>query len=280
MDIESQPQRALQNALETLLRPMCRLLLRHSFSFRAFEDIVKRVYVDVAVRDFGLPGKRPTASRVAVLSGLTRKEVRRLLGEPAVDGAGGLERHNRATRVLAGWSQDAVFLDRRGQPRILEAEGEASFAALVRRYSGDMPAGAVLDELVRRGAVERRDDARLRLVNPDLAPNGRAVDRMEMLGREVADLIDTIDHNLQHGSDDPRYQRKVMYNAIPRSALPAFRALSAAEGQNLLDVLDRWLAEHERTAAPEPVDKSHREGGQARVGLGVYYFEEPLGPFA
>ena len=189
MNIESQPQRALQRALETLLRPMCRLLLRHSFSFRAFEEIFKRVYVDVAMRDFGLPGKRPTASRVAVLSGLTRKEVRRLLQEPAADGAGGVERHNRAARVLAGWSEDAEFLDRRGEPRVLDVEGDAGFATLVRRYSGDMPARAVLDELVRLGAVERRDDSRLQRVVPGQAPKRRGVDQMETRNRSASHVI-------------------------------------------------------------------------------------------
>jgi hypothetical protein len=76
-----------------------------------------------------------------------------------LDGAEGFERYNRATRVLTGWARDADFLDRRGQPRPLEVDGAASFAVLVKRYSGDMPARAVLDELVRVGAVERLDDA-------------------------------------------------------------------------------------------------------------------------
>ena len=46
------------------------------------------------------------------------------------------------------------FADKRGQPANLPFEGEkGSFSELVRRYSGDVPARAVLDEL-RRVEVE------------------------------------------------------------------------------------------------------------------------------
>ena len=78
-----------------------------------------------------------------------------------------------------------------------------------------MPARAVLDELIRVGAVERLEDARLQLVTHGYVPQHSAIDKLGILGRDVADLIDTIDHNLQHGADDPRFQRKVMYAAIP-----------------------------------------------------------------
>jgi len=245
-------------------------------SFSAFADIAKRVYVDVALKDFSLPGKKPTTSRVAVLSGLTRKEVHRLLAEPVVDGVEGFERYNRATRVLTGWGRDAEFSDRRGRPRPLELDGEASFAVLVKRYSGDMPARAVLDELVRVGAVERREDGRLQLVTHGYVPQHSATDKLGILGRDVADLIETIDHNLQHGASDPRFQRKVMYAAIPAAALPAFRKLSSVQAQALLEKLDRWLAEHD--AAQEEGAAPDIEPGLARVGLGIYYFEERLEP--
>ena len=271
MDSDSRTHRALNRAIELLLQPLCRLLLRHSVSFSAFGEMAKRVYVNVALNEFGVPGKKPTASRVAVLSGLTRKEVHRILAEAAENGADGYDRYNRATRVLTGWARDAEFVDGGGKPRVLEADGAASFAALVKRYSGDMPTRAVLDELVRVGGVEVRDDGRLQLTTPGFIPRHSAVDKLDILGRDVADLISTIDHNLQHGTEDPRFQRKVMYSAVPVSALPEFRKLSAAQSQAVLEKLDRWLAKH------EPAGRRHHVApGHARVGVGIYYFEERL----
>ena len=95
MDVDTRVQRALSGALEQLLRPLCRLLLRHSLPFNALADIAKRVYVNVAWTEFGLPGKKPTASRVAVLTGLTRKDVHRLLSESGATlrGRGGANRN-------------------------------------------------------------------------------------------------------------------------------------------------------------------------------------------
>src|SRR5215203_6173693 len=274
MDVDD-TQRALRGALEQLLRPLCRLMLRHSVSFSAFVEMAKRVYVDVAMKEFSLPGRKPTASRVAVLSGLTRKEVHRILTEPLLDASEGLERYNRATRVLTGWARDADFLDVRGRPLALKADGKTSFSVLVKRYSGDMPARSVLDELLRVGAVERDAEGRLKLAAHGYVPQHSAIDKLNILGRDVADLIDTIDHNLRHGADDPRFQRKVMYAAIPAEALPAFRKLSAAQAQALLEKLDRWLAEHDVA----PIAKKGDEASErARVGLGIYYFEEPLEP--
>jgi len=224
MDAEDRSQRALRLAVQQLLRPLCRLLLRHAVSFSAFEELARRAYVDVALKEFGIPGKRPTASRVAVLTGLTRKEVHRLLVTPSDDISDEAERYNRAAQVLTGWARDPDFLEPNGAPRALDADGPAGFAALVKRYSGDMPVRAVLDELVRVGAVERRPDGHLQLAARGFVPRHSAVDKLGILGRDVADLISTIDHNLQHGETDPRFQRKVMYSAIPRPHAPVRRA--------------------------------------------------------
>ncbi|MEO7338934.1 MAG: DUF6502 family protein [Caldimonas sp.] len=273
MDVDTRSPTVLRNAIEQLLRPLFRLLLRNSVSFSAFEDMAKRVYVDVALKDFRIPGKKATTSRVAVLSGLTRKDVHRILAEPPDQGADGSARYNRATRVLTGWARDTDFLDKKGRPLELGTDGEGGFTALVRRYSGDMPARAVLDELVRVGAVKRLDDGRLQLVTHGYVPQHSEVDKLGILGSDVADLIDTIDHNLQFGATDPRFQRKVMYHSIPASALPAFRQLSGRQAQGLLEKLDRWLADHDR------VDSSAvRETALARVGVSIYYFEERLEP--
>jgi hypothetical protein len=262
---------AVLDAVAHLLRPLFRFLVRSGMSFSAFEEVAKRTYVDVAIRDFGIPGKKPSVARASILSGLTRKEVQRLLATPFGADTAVLERHNRAARVLTGWVRDADFHNADGTPQSLHAEGPGSFDALVRRHSGDMPTRAILDELVRVGAVYSRPDGRLDLLTRAYVPQQGAVEKVDMLGTDVADLITTIDHNIRHGAQDPRFQRKVMYHAIPAASLPAFRQLSATQAQALLEGLDAWLAAHD-TGAPNPSP----DAPAARVGVGVYYFEEAL----
>jgi hypothetical protein len=271
MDADARPHLAITKALEQLLRPLFRLLLRHGVSYVAFEELSRRTFVDVSIRDFGIPGRKPSISRASVLSGLCRKEIQRLVtdepGEPSADG----DPHNRAARVVTGWVRDAEFLDASTSPRALDSEGEGSFAALVKRYSGDMPVRAVLDELMRVGAVQRRADGRLELVERAYVPRDSTVEKLRILGADVADLIDTIDHNLQYGATDPRFQRKVLYHSIPADALPAFRKLSAAQSQALLEKLDRWLAAHD---IDNPSEQANAP--RARVGVGIYHFEQWL----
>ena len=193
-----------------------------------------------------------------------------LVNEPVESSVERAVNVNRAARVLSGWTRDADFHDADGQPRPLELQdGPASFAQLVKRHSGDMPVRAVLEELLRVGTVVQRDDGRLELVTHAYVPHKSTPDKLAMLGPDVADLIATIDHNVEHGAEDPRFQRKVMYHDIPVEALPEFRRLSAEHAQALLELLDRWLSSP-RTELPEGRD----DVPKARVGVGIYYFEE------
>ena len=261
--------RLLEQAIARLLRPLCRLLLRHGVSVGAFGEIVKRTFVDVAMTEFTLPGKKPSVSRASILTGLTRKEVQRLVAEAGEgDGAPAGERYNRAARVLSAWLRDPEFVED-GTPRALPVDGDASFSALVRRHSGDMPARAMLDELQRVGAVQRRDDGHVELVGRGYVPQHGTADKIHILGTDVADLIDTIDHNLQHGVADPRFQRKVMYHGVRPEVAAEFRVLAAREAQALLERLDTWLADRDDAAAGAP---------RVRVGLGIHGIEHPVPP--
>jgi len=262
----------LRSAVVALLRPLVRLLLRHGVPFAAFADLAKQVYVDVATREFALEGRRPTVSRTSILTGLTRKEVQRLLAQPAATRQLPAEHHNRAVRVLTAWVRDPDFLGADKQPRALPPDGEQGFAALARRHSGDMPARAVLDELLRMGAVQRRDDGLIEPVARGYVPRGSTADKLSMLGTDVADLIDTIDHNIDRDPDQPRFQRKVQYDGIPVDLLPTFRRWSATFSQALLEKLDRWLAARDAAGSPIGPDMP-----RARVGVGIYYFEQSSG---
>jgi hypothetical protein len=210
---------------------------------------------------------------VSILSGLSRKEVQRLLGEQAqAAGTDAQETYNRAARVIAGWVRDKDFMNAAGDPAELSQAGaNASFSLLVKRYSGDVPARAVLDELLRVGAVERLDDDRIRLLSRAYIPRTSDLDKLDILGTDVADLITTVDHNLQRGAEDPRFQRKVMYDNVPEESIPMFRALSEAQAQALLEKMDEWLSQHDRD-----VNTSVKGAGRMRAGIGIYYFEENL----
>lgn len=266
-----EPTDALEAALARLLRPLARLLVKRGVSFHAFAAVAKRVFVEAAARGFLEAGKKPVVARIAVTTGLTRKEVARLLSEKGPGDREARERYNRAARVIAGWRRDPDFKDPRGAPAALSfKDGEASFAELVRRYSGDMTPRAVLDELSRIGAVKTLRDGRLKLAVRSFVPRGGEAMKLHILGTDVGYLITTIGHNLEAEGESAFFQRKVLYDNLPQEALSEFRGLSAEAAQRLLERLDLWLAARDRDNNP-----AVQGTGRYRAGLGIYYIEEP-----
>src|SRR5262249_50683733 len=114
-------------------------------------------------------------------------------------------------------------------------------------------------------------DGNIRLLGRVYIPRSSDIGKINILGADVAYLIDTIDHNMQDGTDGPRFQRKVMYDNLPQEALVEFRALAAKQAQELLEHMDAWLARRDRDANP-----SVQGSGGVRAGLGVFCFEEDL----
>ncbi|MBI4584084.1 MAG: hypothetical protein HY717_08685 [Planctomycetes bacterium] len=263
----------LASALRTLLRPLVRILLRHGVPLGAFMEYAKKVYVDVALKEFGIPGRKPSVSRASVITGLTRKEVARLSEQSEEYNPAIFERYNRAARVITGWIRDKKFIDGRGRPLVLPLEGSAKcFAELVRQFSGDMPSRAVLDELLQVGAVERVGEDQVKLVSRGYVPRGgegEKEEKIKILGTDVADLIATINHNLIQAPERAFFQRKVAYDNLPVEFLPSLREKASLQSQELLEDLDRLMSRHDRDANPEA------EGtGRKRAVLGIYYFEE------
>lgn len=260
----------LARACHRLLRPLVRILLRHGFAYRDFAEITRAVYVEVARESFTPQGKRPTDAHVAVITGLTRKEVKRLRDAAQDDYPGDVwGGANRATRVLSGWHRDPDFTDAHGEPRRLPLADETNgFADLVRRYSGDIPANAILEELERVMAVTRTGEGMLEVRHRAYVPQGSDPESLRMLGSASHDLLSTLEHNLSRDEGSrPYFQRTVFNTRVDMRALPVFHRLVSQHGQQLLEVLDDWLERHEMAGddTTRPV---------TRTGVGIYYFED------
>ncbi len=253
----------LLSATARILRPLVRILLRNGVASDAVTELVRRVYVDVAFSEFALEGKRPTQSRVSVLTRLNRKEVARLraLRESILPSPEG--RRNRAASVIAAWLRDEDFLDERGEPRALVFSGPGSFSELCQRHSGDMKPRAIADELLSVGALVQDGDL-LRVTARGYVPGKDPVEILGILGTDTSELIETIDHNLCVTPEERRFQAKVQYDNVPSEHLEEFLRYSGSRAQALLEDLDRWLAERDCGAAP-PEDTP-----PLVLGLGAY----------
>ncbi len=260
-------QAALSSALARLLRPLIRLLLSAGMSYKAFAEVAKWVYVDVATREFALEGRKQSKSRVSILTALTRIDVDRLQKQPPPGQSEGAESYNRAARVLTGWTDDPLFKDGRGGPASLPLEdGQGSFANLVRIYSGGVPVRAVLDELNHAGAVSMTQDGRVRLVKRFYVPTEVSVDKLEIYGMSAADLLATMHRNVYETERQPFFQRAVYSRHLPAEALDKVREYIRRESQKLADRTDDYLFKNS-------VQKNNGKSELKRAGLGLYYFE-------
>jgi hypothetical protein len=266
-------EKAIASATLKLLRPLVRILLRNGIPFRTFTELAKRVYVSVAAEDFAIEGRKPSVSRVSVITGLSRKEISRVKDGAAEEDRVSSQRYNRAARVISGWVTDVRFQDDSGDPaQLVVDEGAGSFAELVRLYSGDVPPRAILDELVRVGSVTRTGSGKVRLLARAYIPQTGENEKIGILGTDVAELVATIDHNLVMGKEDPRFQRKVSYDNLPVEAMGELRQLSARHSQEFLEKLNGIMAAHDRDVTPGMPGT-----GRVKAGVGVYYFEEMMG---
>lgn len=229
--------------------------------------------MDVAQGEFTIPGRKQSASRVSVLTGIHRKEVRRVLASRPQETADAAQWVTCAASVVTGWRRDPHFTDRKGSPVALPFEGDSpSFAELVRRYGlGDAPARAVLDELERVGAVERTKDRRIKLVATAYVPEVASPAALAILGTDVADLIATIDHNLSKETGEGFFQRKVAYDNLPEEALVEIRARVEKEALHVLEKLDHTIARQDRDSNPKVVGT-----GRKRAMVGIYYHESDV----
>ena len=264
-------RRGLIAAYRKLMAPLVRILIKHGVSYGEFAEVLKNLFVEVAERDFGMPGRRPSQSRVAILTGLTRKEVAR---QKAILERGDLVEKsnlNRVTRVLEGWHADADYTGPYGLPIELAFDappGSVSFTELVRKYSGDMAPRAMLDELLRVDAVERLQNGQFRVLNRAYIPESLHPDALERLGRVVNNFVTTYEFNMEKAVGEGRFERTVYADQGLRIELmPAFDALIRRKGMQLLVELDNWLSAQESNKTGKIQD-----GPRVKTGVGIYHY--------
>ena len=264
-------QEVLQKSVFRLLRPLARLLLRHGVSHAEFADWAKQAFVREAEQNFGVGGKKTTVSRIATVTGINRKEVKRIQELPA-DISTLSSKHNRAARVVTGWLQDTDFLDESGQAKPLEyGDPDKPFNQLVKRYSGDVPHKAMLKELQLNGILEMLDKDNVTLQANAYIPNKSEEERLALMGQDISELIKTIDHNHQSTPEQAYYQRKVCYDNLPLEAVEQFRSMANEDCQALLIKFNSWLVKHDRDSNPAASGT-----GRIRAGVGLHYFEEDM----
>ena len=262
---------SVSEACRMLLRPVATLLLKCGMTWKEFSELSKAVFVEMATSEFGIKGRPTNISRVSLMTGISRKEVKRqrdLLAnlEPETSG-----KTTDATRMLSGWHQDTEYLDANGSPLELDETGPApSFDTLFARYGGDIPKVAMLKELTKTAAVKQLPGGRLRVMSRYYQPVAMAPESLTLIfGQSMQDLASVIENNIAGDKEStPRFQGYADDRHIDPQHLADFNDLLEKEGQQFLERIDAWLAEH-RVASAES------NTTPVRLGVGIYAIGDP-----
>lgn len=261
----------LLNAVRRIVTPVVRLLLHFGITFPVFAELIKRIYVDVADREFTLPEREQTASRVSLLTGIHRQEINRLRETLRNESQSPIEKASAAAalspRLLTAWTQDPRFLDDGAEPALLHrsnALGEPSFEELVRAVSKDIRPRAVLDEWVRLGIVEVTGDGRLKLNVKVFVPSNSLPDKANVIANIVSDHISASVHNLL-GEGEPFFDRRVRVEGLAPEAMDTLRQLVHERGNAFLQEIN---------AAAAKLASSETEGPTHRMSIGLFEYQE------
>ena len=264
------PPKTLVAAVRALLRPLVRLLIAKGVGLPAFMELVKDAYVDVAMNEFPVGEKKQTDSRISLLTGVHRKDVKRLrtqkrrpITAPKTIGLG--------AQLVARWVGSKETTDSNGLPLALPRHpakpGQPSFDALVEQVSKDVRPRAVLDEWIRLG-VARLDDAGNVVLNQlAFVPEKGFQEKAFYFGRNIHDHLAAGAHNLL-ADGSPLLDRSVHYSNLTPESAETLQAEAERTGMQSLLAINRMALQLSAK------DKDNASATK-RVNFGLYFFKGP-----
>ena len=261
---------AIRRMLIQVFRPLVRIMLRLNVPYHECTEVLKWTYVDVADRHFGINGKKPTKSRMSVITGLSRTQVDLQTKKDLFDDQEQPNKWHRAVRVLTGWVEDEDFLDPHGKtkPIPLEDDQEPDFKTLVDRYSGGSTYRSIMDDLLISGSIKVKN-GEVELLKPYyLTENDQDdIQKIDFLGVSTQYLLETIDHNIDPDRPGPKFQRIVYHEGLPAGLYNIAESFVRSRCQALANEVDEYLAHLIQHA-----DKKQQDELIPYVGVGLYFY--------
>ena len=258
-------------ALKRVVDPLLDLMFDTGITVQEFSRLVRDRAVRSAAARIARESGRNSNSRVAIITGLARSEVARILeaNEPWFTARG--EQHP-ARRVLAAWHDNQRFLATNGEPAVLPIFGKRkSFEKLVAAHSGGIPVRAMLDQLVQISAVEILPNQRVKVNSRVPIFKGMTSSAIANIGERTGDLLGTLKHNL-HTASAPLFEGTAIVGDVDIGVVPLVRRQMAEQGSAFIDAATSLFSR----SRSKRMRSSKRETSQCRVGVTVYYFEDEI----
>jgi hypothetical protein len=259
----------LIDAALAALRPYVCRLLRRGVTFGQLEKRMRELFVEVAENDVASSSGRQTDSRIAALTGLNRKEVRRIRREEGRPAPATFSR-SLASSLVSRWLSDRAATSSSGRPRPIpyDADRGPSFVRLAEAITNDLGPRALLQVLIDSGAAEIRKGDKVALRRAAYVPERGRPEALAMLADDPPELIETMLLNAIDESGEPLLQQKLAYDNLGSEGVVKLRPKLRREAERFLKKANESFLRLDR-------DRNPRAPGGARTyaGIGVYYFE-------
>lgn len=263
---EDEARRALFDAISAVLMPLARLAVARGVPYPTIDELVRRCFVTAAQAVQPDPSAARIVSRVSAATGLTRREVTRLLNAVPASTTPG---RSIASEVFARWTTSPAYRDRRGQPKALPRSGVGpTFERLAQSITRDVHPRSLLDELVRLGVAEHDVDRDIVRLRRDAFVPGRDLTRMlDFLGDNVGDHLGAAVDNVVQGGTR-HFEQAIFADALTPESMVEVRRLIASHWHTMVEQLvPRLSALIEADAATPHPDLR-------RVRIGLYSFDD------
>ncbi|MEQ1663551.1 MAG: DUF6502 family protein [Thiobacillus sp.] len=261
--------RSLTGAVQRLLRPLVKLLLHYSVQYPALTQLLKQTYVEVATA-MPVEGKVQTDSRVSLLTGIHRMDVKRLRSEIVTSQDTPPTSVSLGAQIVARWTAHQEYLDNKGRPlplhRLASAGGLMSFETLVRSVSKDIRPRVVLDEWLRLGVAEIDNLDRVVLVTDAFVPSQGLDEKLFYLGKNVHDHLDACAHNLTQPDAPPLLERSVYYDRLSKDSTLILSAYARQLSSQVMQAFSQKAMELQE-------QDHHNSEARHRVTYGQYFYQ-------
>lgn len=266
-------QKQILDAFFIVLRPIAKILLRFGIGYREFAEVAKSAFVDVATSEYGIRGRPTNISRVAVMTGLTRKEVRRLRDSLESDSVAIESKTTPLATILHRWYSESEFLDENGRPAPLPFSDSSvgpSFTALVRKFGGDIPPGAMRTELKRVKSIKEDSDGNLVPLRRDVHPATDHDNLCMALLHSAYPLVSNIAHNTDPDRSEGSWAMTTAYTAaIRKDDVARLRRICNDRARESIESFDDLFGAYEK------LNENERDSSNSvPVAVGIYYYEE------
>ncbi len=263
-------QAALAKAVAMLCRPLIRLLIEKGITFPQFRELMKTLYVEVATEHFSLQDKAPSDSRVFVLTGIHRKDIKRIRQQGEQEDSTITTSASLSGEIIARWTGMAEFLDDKNKPRALLKNGKgdvAGFEQLVSSVNKDVRPRVILEEWLRLNIVRLKGD-HVVLNKSAFVANKEFKEMAYYLGHNVHDHLASCVNNIM-AEEEPMLERSVYYASLTEDSVNKLNAIASKKGNELLQQLNKQALKF------YDADKNKADANY-RMRLGVYWYQAQL----